>query len=82
MSRTAKSGQSGGSGNSDAKSGASDGLPLEVKCPRCGIMAPYRGNPNRPFCSERCQLSDRAAWADGAYTFPSEDAPGYDSDEG
>ncbi len=68
----------GKSGNKPGQAEVTAGLPLKVKCPRCGAKARYRGNPYRPFCSERCQMFDRAAWADGEYALPSEDAPGYD----
>lgn len=33
----------------------------------------WEGNPNRPFCSERCQLIDLGNWADGQYTLPAEE---------
>ena len=66
----------------DNKTQRGDGLPQNVKCPRCGEIAPYRGNPYRPFCSERCQVIDRAAWAEESYTLPSEDTPSFDDGEG
>lgn len=54
-----------------------------VKCPGCGKEAPYENNPWRPFCSSRCQIEDRANWARGNYSIPSEDSPGSDNgDEG
>ena len=53
---------------------------LRVKCPQCKNEVPYAGNPWRPFCSERCQLLDRAAWAEGKYAISTEDGAG-DSDE-
>ncbi len=43
-----------------------------VKCPRCRKDTPWEGNPDRPFCSERCRLADLAAWADEAYRLPGE----------
>lgn len=44
-----------------------------VNCPRCGGGARFSPeNPYRPFCSERCRLSDLGAWADGTYTIPGE----------
>lgn len=30
----------------------------------------WQNNPFRPFCSERCQLIDLAAWASEAYRIP------------
>jgi len=29
-----------------------------------------KGNPYRPFCSERCKLIDLGQWATGAYRIP------------
>ena len=46
-------------------------MPL-VKCPTCGKETEYQGNEFRPFCSERCQLIDFGAWADGEFSLPSE----------
>ena len=45
-------------------------MPLVVKCPVCQAQAPWEGNPHRPFCSERCQLVDLGAWAEGRYRIP------------
>lgn len=42
-------------------------MPIEVNCPICRKRTPWAGNRYRPFCSERCQLIDLAAWADGEY---------------
>jgi len=43
----------------------------EVRCPACGGPSLY-GPTNRwrPFCSERCSLSDLGAWASEAYRVP------------
>jgi endogenous inhibitor of DNA gyrase (YacG/DUF329 family) len=46
-----------------------------VPCPRCRKATPWEGNPDRPFCSERCRLNDLAAWADGEYRVPGENLP-------
>ncbi|RME32697.1 MAG: DNA gyrase inhibitor YacG [Deltaproteobacteria bacterium] len=43
---------------------------IKVRCPRCGTMAPYQGNPDRPFCSDRCRKIDLGAWADESYRIP------------
>ncbi len=56
-------------------------LPSRVKCPQCGKVTPYEGNPWRPFCSERCQLIDRAAWAEDKYAIASEELPGTEEGE-
>jgi hypothetical protein len=47
--------------------------PFTVKCPVCGREAAWEGNPDRPFCSERCRLIDLGAWADERYKIPGED---------
>lgn len=42
-----------------------------VACPVCGKNAVYSAdNPFRPFCSERCRLTDLGAWAAEAYRIP------------
>lgn len=46
----------------------------QVKCPTCGRVTEYSGNKFRPFCSERCQLIDFGAWADGEFGLPAESA--------
>lgn len=39
-----------------------------VDCPNCGRQAEFSPrNPSRPFCSERCRLTDLGAWASGSY---------------
>jgi endogenous inhibitor of DNA gyrase (YacG/DUF329 family) len=44
---------------------------LRVACPGCGASAEYSpANPWRPFCSERCRLSDLGAWASESYRIP------------
>ncbi|HET6263483.1 MAG TPA: DNA gyrase inhibitor YacG [Usitatibacter sp.] len=42
-----------------------------VACPACGkatLFAP--ANPWRPFCSDRCRLSDLGGWAAEEYRIP------------
>jgi endogenous inhibitor of DNA gyrase (YacG/DUF329 family) len=34
------------------------------------VEVPFEGNPFRPFCSERCQLTDLGAWAGEKYRIP------------
>lgn len=41
-----------------------------VKCPICSKEVVWKGNPYRPFCSERCKLIDLAKWLNGEYTLP------------
>lgn len=52
-------------------------------CPVCTKEAAWRGNPFRPFCSERCRTIDLGKWASGEYRIPGEkkDAPGEQTDE-
>jgi len=57
------------------------GKPLTVKCPICKEPAPWRDNPFRPFCSERCKLIDLGNWAGGKYNIESVDPPDFE-DEG
>ena len=45
----------------------------KANCPQCGaVIAWDTGNPNRPFCSERCKLIDLGQWAAEAYRIPQE----------
>ena len=51
-----------------------------VACPACGKPADYdAANRWRPFCSERCRLTDLGGWASEEYRVPgppqSPDAP-------
>lgn len=39
----------------------------KIKCPKCGGETTLGDNIFKPFCSERCQISDLGAWADGSY---------------
>ncbi len=38
-----------------------------VSCPQCQKPVNWHRSPYRPFCSERCQVLDRAAWASEDY---------------
>lgn len=44
-----------------------------MKCPICRQDVTWEGNPNRPFCSERCRLIDLGNWANGQYSLPAEE---------
>jgi endogenous inhibitor of DNA gyrase (YacG/DUF329 family) len=44
-----------------------------MKCPICREEVTWEGNPNRPFCSERCRLIDLGNWANGQYSLPAEE---------
>ena len=38
-----------------------------IKCPHCRKPVTWQGNPDRPFCSERCRMADLGRWADESY---------------
>ncbi|MBF0518886.1 MAG: DNA gyrase inhibitor YacG [Nitrospirae bacterium] len=40
---------------------------MRIKCPMCSKDVEYTGNPFRPFCSERCKLTDLGKWASDEY---------------
>ena len=41
-----------------------------MKCPLCQRPTTWEGNLWRPFCSERCQLTDLGTWAAERYRVP------------
>ena len=44
---------------------------FEVKCPQCGRLALYsKENSFRPFCSERCKMTDLGGWASEKFRVP------------
>ena len=48
-----------------------------VACPTCGKTALYApSNPHRPFCSERCRVSDLGGWASESYRVPGKPVEG------
>jgi endogenous inhibitor of DNA gyrase (YacG/DUF329 family) len=46
-----------------------------IKCPTCRKLAPWEGNPFRPFCSERCKMIDLGAWAGEEFRIPGDKKP-------
>jgi uncharacterized protein len=54
---------------------------FKIRCPRCGTLANWQGNPDRPFCSPRCRLIDLGHWADETYRVPAENAPPENADD-
>jgi endogenous inhibitor of DNA gyrase (YacG/DUF329 family) len=54
-------------------------------CPLCRRPTTWKANPWRPFCSERCQLTDLGTWASEGYRLPAQNlnlpAPSEQSDE-
>jgi endogenous inhibitor of DNA gyrase (YacG/DUF329 family) len=52
-----------------------------VACPSCGGPAVFAAtNRWRPFCSERCRVTDLGAWASESYRIPAK--PGEDENAG
>ncbi|MBK5281360.1 MAG: DNA gyrase inhibitor YacG [Nitrospiraceae bacterium] len=41
-----------------------------MTCPLCRLPSTWEGNPWRPFCSERCQVTDLGTWAAERYRIP------------
>ena len=51
-------------------------------CPTCKQPAGFGpDNPWRPFCSERCKLSDLGGWFAGRYAIPADDEAEPPADE-
>ena len=50
---------------------------LKLRCPICKKTV-KNGDPEFPFCSDRCRTIDLGKWASGAYVIPS---PVTDADE-
>jgi len=43
----------------------------KVRCPKCGKLTLFSPeNSFRPFCSERCQMTDLGTWASESYRIP------------
>ena len=45
---------------------------MKIFCPLCKKATTWEENPWRPFCSERCKLTDLGKWASEAYKIPAE----------
>ena len=46
-----------------------------LACPSCGKAIAFTpSNKWRPFCSERCKLTDLGAWASESYRIPAKPA--------
>lgn len=52
-----------------------------LACPVCGKAAVWQGNPDRPFCSDRCRTVDLGRWADESYRVAAEPSSSADLDE-
>ena len=42
----------------------------DMTCPLCHQPSTWEGNLWRPFCSERCQVTDLGTWAAERYRLP------------
>lgn len=47
---------------------------MKIKCPICKNTTTWEENPWRPFCSERCKLTDLGKWVLEEYKIPGEEA--------
>lgn len=52
-----------------------------MKCPICKIPVKF-GEPEFPFCSERCRLLDLGAWASEKYVVSTPVQPGSRAESG
>jgi endogenous inhibitor of DNA gyrase (YacG/DUF329 family) len=43
---------------------------VSLRCPICGKIV-LAGDPEFPFCSERCRVIDLGKWASGGYVISS-----------
>lgn len=58
---------------------------MKIKCPVCRRTTTWEENPWRPFCSERCRLTDLGRWASEEYRIPAwqkDEGQGGDAEEG
>ncbi|WP_025321853.1 DNA gyrase inhibitor YacG [Deferrisoma camini] len=46
---------------------------MTVRCPTCKAPVVWKDNPYRPFCSERCRLTDLGRWLREDYRIPAEE---------
>jgi uncharacterized protein len=46
-----------------------------MKCPICKKVEVKPGDPEFPFCSERCRIIDLGNWASEKYVIPSPITP-------
>jgi uncharacterized protein len=53
---------------------------MKLKCPICKKKEVQLGDPEFPFCSERCRIIDLGNWASGKYVISSPIEP--DPEEG
>ena len=54
---------------------------MQIRCPVCKKMTTWEENPYKPFCSERCRLTDLGMWASEGYRVPGDPVEGDDKKE-
>lgn len=47
---------------------------MKIKCPNCGKLVEYEGNPWRPFCSKKCKVLDLWNWFYEKYSIKVEES--------
>lgn len=47
---------------------------MKIKCPNCGKLVEYEGNPWRPFCSKDCKVLDLWNWFHEKYSIKVEES--------
>jgi endogenous inhibitor of DNA gyrase (YacG/DUF329 family) len=52
-----------------------------MKCPTCKKVETKLGDPDFPFCSERCRLIDLGAWASEKYVISTPANPQPESED-
>ncbi len=45
---------------------------MKIRCPICRRITTWEENTERPFCSERCRITDLGSWASEEYRIPLE----------
>lgn len=53
---------------------------MRARCPICRKIIKWKGNPFRPFCSERCKLIDLGEWLSERYKISEPVVEGEDKD--
>jgi endogenous inhibitor of DNA gyrase (YacG/DUF329 family) len=54
---------------------------MQLKCPVCKKKTVWEENPWRPFCSERCKMTDLGTWASGNYRIAGDKLEKLEDDE-
>jgi hypothetical protein len=54
---------------------------MQLKCPVCKKKTVWEENPWRPFCSEKCKMTDLGTWASGNYRIAGDKLEKLEGDE-